>query len=455
MAKYTADDLWYFGGNLDGDASICVSGKKDQGQGDGCLIFSMGKAAQSLKLLQHARHIFDGRINTNKMAKDKYQSFHSWTKVNKEAVEFCTLMKDYVQLKKPQFTLACEWPTDHSNGKAFHLVNRTGQVIVYASIQQLIKDDRFRLYKKSAHDWVNRNIIPKKFVDGDWTLEMIPADIMTKRKDEIRHGLKTLKSVMHEPILQDLPAAYFAGMFDSDGCVGVSNLNQVEVAVSQKYRAICDAMKQKYGGGVTNNATVFKWSIKNRDGAMKFIEDILPYSIEKKQQLELVRDMPVNGAPALAKKLREFKGNQGLGLKDKPDRVPQKRLHGLPRYISEVNRNDKLCGYVVQYKKTSRNFASTKTALEKNLEEAKDFLKNLKSGGDTGPTAAETRELPTYMTYRKRDGAVTGYTVKYKKNPSKNFESGGKTLEEHLEAAKKHIETLIDCDIGKPDLIEI
>ena len=149
----------------------------------------------------------------------------------------------------------------------------------------------------------------------------------------------------------------------------------------QKYRAVCDSLQKQYGGGITKTLgrEVFKWYIKNLDGVTAFLRDILPYSTEKREQIELVLNMPVNGAPDVAEKLRPLKGNQGAEPKEKAKRVAKIRLHGLPRCISILKKsNDEPRGYKVTHKGVSKRFVDKTVTLEDNLEAAKALLEDMK-----------------------------------------------------------------------------
>lgn len=154
------------------------------------------------------------------------------------------------------------------------------------------------------------------------------------------------------------------------GTISVTGHNQVRLTLPQKYRAICDALQRKYGGTVGFAKGYFKWRIGEQLEVQAFLKAILPHSIEKAEQIKLAIDMPVNGAQALRAALKPMKGNQGKA-KDVLVAAPQKRLHGLPRYIGELyNSKKELVGYKVQFKGTNRKFGNTKEKMEDKLEKA-------------------------------------------------------------------------------------
>ena len=438
-------ELWYMAGQLDGDGSINICGDKKNRQGDGVLSISMGKAGKSLSTLNSLKKIHGGRVNRNRKAKGKYQEINSWVKSGQDAIDFCQSIKTYVQLKHPQFDAASQFPLLNNNGIGFEITNDKDK-FVFNSKNELMK--KLSLTEYATNKWINNDQYPVKLNDKTWRLKKVDKTQITLKKNQIRAELKRLKTIPHNPINDTLPLEYFAGFFDAEGNIGVSNFNRIEVKVAQKYRAVCDAFKNKFGGEVCHQSNhAFSWYIKNYEGCMRFIDDILPYSIEKKQQLELVKNMPVNGAPEVAKKLREFKGNQGVGPKEKPERIAQKRLHGLPRYIGEVKgrskqNNGQVIGYSVQWKSKMTKIIKPDQSLEQTLEDAKELVRKLVDG-DISTVPRKQRDLPAYINYRSRSNVNTGYVVKYKKNPSKNFEGGGKSMDVLLEEAKQHLATLV------------
>lgn len=439
------DDIWYTAGQIDGDGSVGCYGDIKTGHGDGFLAVSIGKAENSLYILQYMLKLFGGRINRNRDRHDKYQASFSWVLTGREAVKFCILIRDYVQLKGPQFQLASSWYPRPLKGKPFILSHPSEESIYYDSMTALWKDSRFQLTERQAQEWVLEQTYPKTLSDKNWTIVLIDKQKISEAKKAIRNQLVDLKRTPHAKIDRKLPAAYFAGIFDAEGTIFVSDLNGIKLSISQKYRAICDCFLQHYAGGLTQSERLIVWSVSNRKDAFSFIEDILPYSREKKPQLELVLNMPVNGAQQVAKELRKYKGNQGREPVERELRTPVKRLHALPQYIQEKKKEGVVMGYLVVFKGKSRNFASPKLELERKLELAQECLAELKIDHEKSgvlPLDTEIGELPKFIYYKKCAGKILGLRVTHK-NGQASFEGTEKSLTEHLEDAKRYLSSLL------------
>ena len=439
------DDLWYAAGQIDGDGSVGAYGGPATGHGDGILAVSVGKAENSLHVLKHLQSLFRGRIQKNRDSRQNLQATFSWVLTGQEAVKFCNLIRDYVQLKRPQFQLASSWDARPLKGKPFVLIHPSEESIYYDSLTALWKDSRFQLTVRQAQKCVLKQVYPESLSDKEWMAVLIDKREISKAKKAIRNLLVDLKRTPHAKIDRKLPAAYFAGIFDAEGTVCTHGLNGVQVSVSQKYKAICDCFLQHYAGGLTQSERLFVWSVSNRKDAFSFIEDILPYSREKKPQLELVLNMPVNRAQQVAKELRKYKGNQGREPVERELRTPVKRLHGLPQYIQEKKKEGVVTGYLVVFKGKSRNFASPNIELERKLELAQECLAELKIDHEKSQVLQDTEisELPKFIHYKKREGKIIGLRVTHK-NGQATFEDNEKPLKEHLKDAKIFLSSLLN-----------
>ena len=440
----STDELWYAAGQIDGDGSIGVYGDANNRQGDGTLTVSMGKAENSLHILHGLRATFGGRVNKNRDAIGKYQAMFSWVKSGQDAVKFCLAIKDYVQLKKPQFELASTWYGKPVRGHAvpFVLTHPSFDELYYDSITALWKDPRFQIPIRQIQSWIREDVYPQSLSDKDWKVSLVDKEKITESKQFIRKELARLKKVQHAIIEVRPPAAYFAGIFDAEGSVSVQDFNGMQLSVSQNHRAVCDALLKQFNGGITRSVGKFVWTVSNREDALNFISEILPYSLEKKPQLELVLNMPINGAQDVAKELRKFKGNQGKDPIEKEIKVPKKRLHGLPQYILEIKKNDTVRGYKVVYKGIIRKFSRQEVGLERNLELAKKCLDELKIQQKAKPDIPKVEELPKYIYYKKLQGKIVGLRVNHK-NGQAHFDGNAMSLAEHLIAAKEYLSMLV------------
>jgi len=114
--------------------------------------------------------------------------------------------------------------------------------------------------------------------------------------------LKCVRGNWHIPIKEfclDTPSvsesAYFAGHFDGEGCVTIRADNErfkLQITVQCCYLPVLELYKRFYGGSIRpssccTNKKMWKWNLCGYYAGLRFIDTILPYSLEKKEQLEL------------------------------------------------------------------------------------------------------------------------------------------------------------------------
>ena len=86
--------------------------------------------------------------------------------------------------------------------------------------------------------------------------------------------------------------AYFAGIFDGEGCISVAignsggDMPQLQINVSNQCRELVTELKKYYGGSISTQRTHFGWSIRNKS-AETFLTDIEPYSIIKRNSIKI------------------------------------------------------------------------------------------------------------------------------------------------------------------------
>ena len=110
----------------------------------------------------------------------------------------------------------------------------------------------------------------------------------------------------------DLLLAWIAGFFDGEGCVIVelSNMPQclrgqrtsLHATLTQTSTDCLEIVKQRFGGNIKVSdvrkenarrwAVQYTWVVRN-ENALKFLQEILPYSIVKKSQIELALQYPM------------------------------------------------------------------------------------------------------------------------------------------------------------------
>lgn len=187
----------------EGDGSI-------NGNPQGGLSTSVGKALKGFSSLQRLKDLHGGRINRNAEAKDNTQETHSWVMAG---VAFCEFIAPYVQLKKPQFELAASYPTIDTKGNPCYAVQGDTRLF-FASVKDL--SDHFKIPRRRANDWFNTDTYPPGLEDKNWNIEKVDKAAIRAERKHIRSELMRLKHVEHTSINIDLPHSYFAGMFDCE-----------------------------------------------------------------------------------------------------------------------------------------------------------------------------------------------------------------------------------------------
>jgi len=111
-------------------------------------------------------------------------------------------------------------------------------------------------------------------------------DVLTKVK-------RLLKESRHEYVysssrLKNSTISYFAGMFDGDGCLGLYD-ERIRAQFTQCDFPITEEFQRRWGGALhsqkcnSNSGNIsYKWAIGAGD-TEKFITDMLPYFVEKKE----------------------------------------------------------------------------------------------------------------------------------------------------------------------------
>lgn len=392
MESHTKDQLYWAGGHLDGDGSVGLYGPWHR------LSVSVGKAENGYSTLYEFQRLFDGIIIKNKDADEYGQAAKSWVLNGVKALEFCKLITPYVQLKKPQFLKATEFPLSERKG---------------VSLTEDLKNKRI----------------------------------------EIATYLKNHKHIEHAVINDDLPNSYYAGMFDADGTISVTGFNQIRVSINQKYIAICENMVNKFTGGIqkTKDRDIYRWSIVNKDGSFNFLNCILPYSIEKKPQIEIVLNMKCNDAQNVKKTIEKLKGLQGVkNVKDNDKLIPLKKLDGLPKYISHAkNKNGDIVGYVVQYKGQSKTVSVRYLSMEDKFEIALEVLEEFKEKPIKKKTdipklkVVFNEDLPEHFRQVERDGKVIGYSIRYNGRKTRCTDKK-KTLEQKFKLMQEQLKKFQD-----------
>jgi hypothetical protein len=96
---------------------------------------------------------------------------------------------------------------------------------------------------------------------------------------------------------------YFAGHFDGEGCVRLgSHRLDLRIQVGGQHRPALEMYAERWGGSIADDGSaskrgrtpVYVWLVSGYK-ALKFINDILPYTLEKREQLEVAKHYPMVG----------------------------------------------------------------------------------------------------------------------------------------------------------------
>src|SRR5229473_6023653 len=95
--------------------------------------------------------------------------------------------------------------------------------------------------------------------------------------------------------ISEMEKAYFAGLFDGEGCVRINNNTHgynLTVSLSITYVPILEIMRSAFGGSISiktkkrpEHKQLYSWQIGGRE-AHNFIMSIHPYLHEKRPQTE-------------------------------------------------------------------------------------------------------------------------------------------------------------------------
>ena len=244
----TDDDLWWAGGQFDGDGCVLVR-KSDQ------LCIKMAKAERGHGALDKFTSLFGGKIYMEPAPKPRCQQAFTWIVTGAEARRVAGQLVERTTIKKNQLLLASQWP-----------MMQTGQ--------------------RGSPEF-------------------------STRRREIDADLRRLKKTAHEPVLMRLPHSYFAGLFDAEGCVCINaHTGSLTASVGQKYRSILDALALHYSGTVGEYKMPL-WRVHGPTARL-FIRDILPFSVEKLPQLHIVMGDTTADPAGIREALSAYKGRQTL-----------------------------------------------------------------------------------------------------------------------------------------------
>ncbi|MHC5939268.1 hypothetical protein [Nostoc sp.] len=96
-----------------------------------------------------------------------------------------------------------------------------------------------------------------------------------------------------------LPDAYFAGHFDGEGCLRMEKHHKIwrlRISVRGAHKPVIEAYKEKFGGSImprpdaSTNKLLWDWYMVHQGNCLIFINSVLPFSMEKKEQLAIAKE---------------------------------------------------------------------------------------------------------------------------------------------------------------------
>ncbi len=117
--------------------------------------------------------------------------------------------------------------------------------------------------------------------------------------------------------MDDIEIGYAAGLFDGEGSVGISKRNSgqifLQVQISMRCKEVPEWFADRFGGNAIvykqgkhalGSGSMCKWSISGYN-AHKFLEVIVSYLIEKREQAEVALEFPNGTGKQLTPNERE------------------------------------------------------------------------------------------------------------------------------------------------------
>ena len=162
------------------------------------------------------------------------------------------------------------------------------------------------------YNWTNEQVNLLKSIKSEKDFDRIALQI-GKTRSAVKTKANRLGifsypelNIYHNKIPVEIKA-YIAGNFDGEGCIRMSlkysgKLRQRLICVVGSANKPSLKLYNKYFNGIIRdskhftNKPMFTWTIRKNEDLFNFIECILPYSIEKKSQLELAKEWLIKRA---------------------------------------------------------------------------------------------------------------------------------------------------------------
>lgn len=308
------DILAYAAGIVDTDGTFNVT--VDAAGTAFNLVLSVTQAERGASVLHFMHRHFGGRVSLHRRGNDKHQTSYTWLLCDAAHINAVVrLIEPWMTVKLREARRVLEYPlgnTHHVEVLASHAA--TGEQLRFA----MLKDLKARFPSKQY--WALPEDGSALRVDG-WELQRALsaaqiAEIRGARKS-VRDDLMRMHTMPHEDIAEGAVArpamsAYFAGVFDGDGCIDTDpkTRSSHKHSLAQAHRPLLLLCQRRYGGGVyaVRQGKAHRWDIGSTQAA-EFLRDIAPFLVGKKAQADLVLAMRPGEAAAVHAALRALKGN--------------------------------------------------------------------------------------------------------------------------------------------------
>ena len=269
------------GGLVSGDG--CITADKKHG-----LRVSVKQAEHGWDSLYQLHALFGGCIYDNKEQTDVWQAQKTWSLSGNCARAFCREMESHCILKREQMQEALRYPLFELKAMQMAPVMATTRgtdtVQLFGSQMHAIR------VTGASNIQVSLRNPCRVCQNAYWThvANPIQRGQVVLHQNTVIGNLKELKKVVHKSLDASMKPAFVAGLVDSDGCIDISMQGCRTVAVGQKHRAICDALKEQFGGGICQDkkTSCYHWKVCG-ENAKAMLQIVAPYLISKRRQAEI------------------------------------------------------------------------------------------------------------------------------------------------------------------------
>lgn len=253
----------YITGFFDGEG--CVQLKKDTRNN---IQFSISLSNTNLDILKRIKSVFRGEVYIKSEGCENHKKQWVWEIKNRVDIKFfLKTILPYSTVKLSQIKLGLEYLERTTKGTPYKRL---------PSGEQKLRESYIEKFREPKH--------------YHYSIEEV------KRFDNL---IKTTKQTYED--VEDHVYSYISGFFDAEGLIGAyrnSNRDDINlrITLANTYLPILIGLKATFGGNVILHKKPeehlewrqrWDWKIDNKNDQLFFLNKIIPYSIVKRQQLEL------------------------------------------------------------------------------------------------------------------------------------------------------------------------